>query len=152
MNRILQTEHLWQAEQFADLLLEKKIECDIQFQPREYAEVVTGTSAGLYNVMVDSEKVEESALQLLLFNQQNSTRQDASAIELNPSRRIFKKIVFFSFASIVSFPILFNWVAWLNLKELGLKTKDAALMRLAWFAFLLPFPCFAILIWYWMHW
>lgn len=132
--KFYQVDYLWQANILSSELLKNNIENVVIFKPREYAEIVASTFTEKYEILIEEENVTESLVIAEKLFSQNSSPMKLVTEEGNSNfddgRSYYSKVIFFSFASIVVFPIFFNWVAWQNFKLL--QTKSVHKTKLFW--------------------
>lgn len=136
--KVFRFDFIWQAEQFSHLLTDNDIENQMVFKSREYAQIVTGGSQGTYEVIVDADQFEkaQAIMQSSLSKEANKESTEEDVEQAQDGRRLYSKVIFFSFAAILSFPILFNWVAWQNYKSLRITKFNKAKIRFAKFIFI----------------
>lgn len=133
--KLSQFDFLWQAENVSNLLFEQGIQNKILFRPREYTEIIAGTSQGKYEIFVETNqlKIAQSILKVSSGGSSNLKEADAS----EGARRLYSTVIFFSFAAVLSFPLLFNWVAWQSFKRLKNTSIPQSKIRTARLVFIL---------------
>lgn len=116
----------WQADMMASELEQVGIKCDTKPASREYVAILTGMGFTPTDLYVDEDNLTKAKVLLQKFLSKAHT--NIKLVENSESKPItpnyYRRVLFFSLASIVTVPIIFNIVAALNFREM-LKKKSS---------------------------